>query len=29
MGGIGKASKVFGSERLGNIVEEMNLKVGG
>jgi len=29
MGGIGKASKVFGSERLGSIIQEMNLKVGG
>ena len=29
MGGIGKASKVFGKERLEKIVEEMNVEVGG
>jgi len=29
MGGVGKASKVFGKERLGEIVLEMNREVGG
>ncbi len=29
MGGIGKATKVFGAERLGKIIQEMNLRVGG
>ena len=29
MGGIVKANKVFGPERLGNIIQEMNLRVGG
>ena len=29
MGGIGKASEIFGKERLGKIVDEMNVEVGG
>ena len=29
MGGIGKASKVFGRDRLGRILADMNAKIGG
>ena len=29
MGGVGRASRVFGKDRLGGLIQELNVRVGG